>query len=429
MPRASSVKTTRAARRMLYCVVGAALLSIPTLAVADETFSLQTAVTIPGHPLSSFDISWVDSSLHSYLLADRTNASIDIIDTGAGHTVRQITPSGSNAFAGDTGNSDTSGPNGVLTVSQPGNPNNQNSHGAVQIWAGDGPHGTDCATNVADCSTVKILSFDTGAVVNVVNTGGQARADELCFDPRDHLVMIANDADNPPFVTFISTEGNNKILGKIQIPESNGGVEQCQWNPRNGMIYLNIPSTVDDSNGKVYVIDPRHETIVHKYDAGNGCQPAGMAIGPAPNILLGCGPNAANVAEVMDENTGAVTTIAGQSGSDEVWFNPGDGHYFLAESNNAVQRQLGIVDSGDLSVDQDIKTGPSSHSVAADPNANTAYVPIKCSGGTSGTPTACVAAGVNTTCGSGGGSNAQGCVAIYGPVGTDDSPNVNRDTN
>jgi hypothetical protein len=422
MPRASSDTTTRAARRILYGVVGAALLSIPTLAVADETFSLQAAVTIPGHPLSSFDISWVDTSLHSYLLADRTNASVDIIDTGT-KSVRQITP----GFIGDTGNSDTSGPNGLLTLTQPGNPNNPNSHGAAQIWVGDGPHPANCP-NGPDCkSTVKIIDFQSGNLVNVVSTGGTARADELCYDPRDHLVMIANDADSPPFVTFISTEGNNKILGKIEVPESNGGIEQCQWNPRNGMIYLNIPSTTDDSNGKVFVIDPRHETVVNKFDAQNGCQPAGMAIGPAPNILLGCGPNPGNVAEVMDENTGAVTTIAGQGGSDEVWFNSGDGHYFLAESNNPVQKQLGIVDSGNNAVDQDIKTGPSSHSVAADSTVNTAWVPIKCSGGTSGTPTACVGAGVNTTCGSvAGGDDTKGCVAIYGPTGPDDSGAVVR---
>ena len=406
MPKASSVTTSRAARRILYCAIGAALLSMPALAIADETFSEVAHVSIPGAPLHSFDISWVDSSLHSYLLADRTHASIDIIDTGAAHTLRQIIPTGANAFAGDTGNSDTSGPNGVLTISQPGNPNNDHSHGAVKIWAGDGPHGTDCATNVADCSTVKIFDFDTGNLVNVVNTGGQARADELCFDPRDHLVMVANDADSPPFVTFISTEGNNKILGKISIPESNGGIEQCQWNPRNGMIYLNIPSTTDDANGKVYVIDPRHETIVAKHSATDGCQPTGMAIGPAPQILLGCGgPDA-----IVMTDDGTATPIAGQGGEDEVWFNPSDGHYLLAESNNATQKQLGIVDSGNEAIDQDIKTGTSSHSVAADPVSNQIYVPVRNNGG--GSPTLC-----------GGGTN--GCVAIFGTA-SDDSGSVAR---
>src|ERR1700719_2844233 len=40
-----------------------------------------TAVTIPGNPLRSFDISWVNPRRAEYYLADRSNAGIDIIDT------------------------------------------------------------------------------------------------------------------------------------------------------------------------------------------------------------------------------------------------------------------------------------------------------------------------------------------------------------
>jgi hypothetical protein len=40
-----------------------------------------TAVQIPGNPLRSFDISWVNPDVSEYYLADRSNAGIDIIDT------------------------------------------------------------------------------------------------------------------------------------------------------------------------------------------------------------------------------------------------------------------------------------------------------------------------------------------------------------
>jgi len=40
-----------------------------------------TAVQIPGNPLRSFDISWVNPDRAEYYLADRSNAGIDIIDT------------------------------------------------------------------------------------------------------------------------------------------------------------------------------------------------------------------------------------------------------------------------------------------------------------------------------------------------------------
>src|SRR5882762_3729301 len=40
-----------------------------------------TAITIPGNPLTSFDISWVNPNRAEYYLADRSNKGIDIIDT------------------------------------------------------------------------------------------------------------------------------------------------------------------------------------------------------------------------------------------------------------------------------------------------------------------------------------------------------------
>jgi hypothetical protein len=49
----------------------AALLAVPNLApAADETFSLAGVARIPGNPLVSFDISWVDTTINEYFLAD-----------------------------------------------------------------------------------------------------------------------------------------------------------------------------------------------------------------------------------------------------------------------------------------------------------------------------------------------------------------------
>lgn len=415
MLKPSNADTIRTARRLVCCAVGAALLSIPTLAFAqdpnpEETFVLQSTVTIPGQPLTSFDIGWVDPALHKYFLADRSNAGIDIIDTRS-KDVTQIIPQPPVVFVGNTGTSVTSGPNGILTIDdQPGGP---------QIWAGDGD------------STVKIISYPSGQVLNVVDTGGQQRADELCYDPRDKLVLMANDGDPDLFVTFIqvtpadvSAQGNNPIVGRIRFngtdPNANflkstGGIEQCQWNPRVGLFYLNIPSTTQDPQGDVVTIDPLALAVVNVLPAGSAaenCQPTGMAIGPAPDILLACGANANNVSLVMND-AGGTAEIPGNSGADEVWFNPGDNHYFLAESNNPNGPQLGIVDALTDAPDQNIPgTGASSHSVAADPEANQAYVPIK--------------GGAARICGTFSGNaadDAKGCVAIFGPSGPDDPAN------
>src|SRR5262249_50297649 len=40
-----------------------------------------TAVQIPGNPLQSYDISWVNPNRAEYYLADRSNAGIDVINT------------------------------------------------------------------------------------------------------------------------------------------------------------------------------------------------------------------------------------------------------------------------------------------------------------------------------------------------------------
>ena len=133
-----------------------------------------------------------------------------------------------------------------------------------------------------------------------------------------------------------------------------------------------------------------------------------MAIGPSPQILLGCNAtaNANNPTAIINKLNGSiVATINQQSGADEVWFNPGDGLYFLARSAAVgANQQLGIIDSATFasnSVFTANKTiaGRNAHSVAADPTLNQVYVPIP--------------AGVSTICGSLGGSDAQGCIAVF----------------
>jgi len=50
-------------------------------AAADGTFKPTLAVTIPGKPPNSFDISFVDPMIRLYFLSDRSNKSVDVIDT------------------------------------------------------------------------------------------------------------------------------------------------------------------------------------------------------------------------------------------------------------------------------------------------------------------------------------------------------------
>src|SRR6266567_6283189 len=57
----------------------------------DEVFTLTTAILVPGKPLVSFDISWVDPVLKKYFLADRNNKAIEILDlTTSPPTLKQV---------------------------------------------------------------------------------------------------------------------------------------------------------------------------------------------------------------------------------------------------------------------------------------------------------------------------------------------------
>lgn len=87
---------------------------------------------------------------------------------------------------------------------------------------------------------------------------------------------------------------------------------------------------------------------------------------------------------VIDDRDGHVlATLNNESGADEVWYNPGDGHYFLARSSAVGTRQfLGVVDAERLKEDTSVATTGkgtgigNAHSVAADRVRNRIYFPI-----------------------------------------------------
>src|SRR5437762_6267515 len=151
----------------------------------DRGLRLVTLAPIPaasnnstGGALYSFDISYVDPSTGNYFLADRSNRVVDFVDSIG----RYVTGIPANpAFKGFTGNNATSGPNGVV---------------AAFPWL-----------FVTDAnSRVVTIDLRSGRTVGDVSTGGATglRADELAYDARDGLLLVANNADTPPFATLIS---------------------------------------------------------------------------------------------------------------------------------------------------------------------------------------------------------------------------------
>ena len=173
--------------------------------------------------LLSFDISFVDPRSGFYLLADRSNKAVDVVDTSTNtlHAQYTVTPGFTGTVLCPSGTAnDCAGPDGVLVAN--GN----------QIWVGDGN------------SRVWVLNLNTGATIagpistalsGVAGTD-PTRADELCWDSDHHIILVANDASSPsPFVTFISGKKPFSVLGHIVMdgtngtPNATGGIEQCQY--------------------------------------------------------------------------------------------------------------------------------------------------------------------------------------------------------
>ena len=268
--------------------LGAMTIAGTVAAPAAETLSLTTVVSVTGGKITSFDISFVDPYTGTYVLGDRTNKGVTVISTTTNPPLLSRHDHGGISRASPrparAGTSiDCSGPNGVMIVNH------------REIWAGDGD------------STVKILPMtNNGSPAVVVSTGGKYRADEMCFDPIDNIGFVVNNADDPPFMTAISDNRGHAVLGHSYFTTAAGGnginatdgVEQCQYNPRDGKIYVSIPEINgpgDNSQpGGVARINPLTlavEAIV-TVPLASCSGPQGLAIGPVVNghgqILLGC---------------------------------------------------------------------------------------------------------------------------------------------
>jgi hypothetical protein len=358
----------------------AAILIMARAASADETVTFTgKTITVPGAPLARFDISFVDSATDMYILADRSNAGVDVFSVVGRQFLFRV-----GGFAGFHGSNDTAGPNGILTVNQ------------REIWAGDGNNATD-----GTLSSVKVIDLLTQAIVDtIVIPGGTARADEMAFDPADQVLLVANDADATPFITFISTRRHHKILGQIFFPEATNGIEQSQWSPETGMFYLNLPEVAPNGpatgEGQVVVIDPRKLEIVHRF-ATHNCDAAGLALGPDEQALLGCQGVTSNNVKLPNEsqiislrNGHVVATINQVGGADEVWFNPGDNHYYLAARNNTSGPVLGVIDADEPAFDNNAPTTNNAHSVAADPIFNNVFVPLTAGAANKVCPAGCI---------------------------------------
>jgi hypothetical protein len=402
----------------------------------------------------SFDISWVDNANNGlYYLADRSNAAVDVVDTTGAFTGTPDTLFGqiggpAVGFQGDTGTSTTSGPDGVTAF-------------FPCIFAGDG-NSRIVSFNAAVSFTVPVSTF---------NTGGAFRVDEMAFDPKDRLLLTINNADSPPFgvLTKVSSSCVLSGVAVIFFTAANGvnatnGVEQPVWDPTTQRFYVSIPEINGPGdgtgpNGGVARITTTG-TIEKVYPI-NFMQPAGLTVGPNGDLLVGSNsvfdtsgkkcsavvpapsPTTGTAAQMAPAHpatctgiaapqeaicnpgpgctpaNGSLVSVPGVGGGDEVFFNPGDGNYYVTAGNDPVGPVFGVVASVVNTLTQLVPTLPPTplvplvppvgtrttlissgtvHSVAASSKSNHIYVPLP----------------ANTDyMDSSGNTCVQGCIAVF----------------
>jgi hypothetical protein len=369
-----------------------------------------TALNSTGGNLYVFDISWVDQATRTYYLADRSNAVVDVVDTKTGTFVTQL----QGGFKGFTGNNGTSGPNGVTSSGH-------------CLFVTDAPS--------------RVVSFNTAnsppSFVNAVTTatGDLNRADELSYDPSDHVILAINNADTPPFGTFIKVNPSTCALTQPTAPapgvsapdriifnaaggvDAENGAEQSQWDPDTGRFYLSIPQIgTNAASGGVVRINPATRKIDRTFPI-SFCSPAGLSKGPDHDFLVGCNTvfdtsgglwsatdpkTAAPIQVILNVASGNTTAVVGVGVGDEVWFNPGDGNYYTASSTSplrpldlsgAADAQgaaiLGVINAEEKELQQLVPTfnvpaivgagahpASTAHSVAVDARNNHVFVPL-----------------------------------------------------
>src|SRR5713101_7583494 len=173
---------------------------------AAPVYVLLTTIPVPpgagnvqNGAFTGYDIAYFDGTTQLMYLADRSNTSVDIFSAKTNSFVGRV-----GSFVGiqpqpvnpATVNNDISGPDGVVVA---------NFGGAKQLWAGDGPSllkGFDLT--LPGSPPLGGTPINTGAVP-------PTRVDEMAFDPRDHLLLVANNAAGPPFATLVDTQSKSIV--------------------------------------------------------------------------------------------------------------------------------------------------------------------------------------------------------------------------
>jgi hypothetical protein len=375
------------------------------------------AMTVPDNPLTNVAKGWFSNERNALYIADQSNRGVDVIDLK------------SYAYAGRvTGFVGVAGAGGGTAATNGQGPNSMALTQGHQMWVSDG----NSQVQVVDLHSLSIIATVSTAIGDC--DGGSAahycgRDNEMTYDPEDHIIIVVNPnplnrnaphAAIPAYVSLIDAHPPYPILGRISFPDARGTPEAPVWNPKTHRFLLPVPTcnsatTCDPARGGtqyIAVINPRTRSVATRFEIPD-CHTLMPAITPIPTGMINdmsldekdqhvimpvCGRGEV----VFDAGTGAVVHVVTEiAGSDETWFNEGDGRFYLAanDPNNANIRSLGVVDGRTGLWLQNVADVGGVIPTASDEPANRVFTTVTASAGT----TACTSFGVA----------ASGCVIVF----------------
>jgi hypothetical protein len=282
-----------------------------------------TTATPPG-PNWSIDVSTVDQTNGILYLADRTNCGVDVFNIFTNTYVGTIGPTNNtpsfatptstcasigSSFAGNTGKSTTSGPNGIILI------------GTTKMYAGDGN------------GTVKVLNLTTKTVTSTLTlTGAKLRTYEGSYDPDDNIALITNDQESGgPVENFINTT-NDTLIRQVKVSTATG-MEGSFYSPTLHKFVLAIPVTKANKNGEIDIVDPTTGTTQSIFPLPGTCGPMGVAQGTANTAIVACSDPGETY--IVDVGSGSYLTHTLQAGGgDGVSYDATTQRFFIANSNN-----------------------------------------------------------------------------------------------
>jgi len=350
----------------------------------------------PGGPFNSFDISWVDPGTHRLYVADRIGLVVDVFDTvknvamntigGAnavaqagdnasscdptisptlsalGHFTRFGCRTGTFSIPGFGANGLFGGFSGAQCCASRGNGVNplscpcgiQVTADGKTMFVGNASSAvvvfdltTTIPTVIANIPTGQSADFDGPAGVGpcIVSAAGRAlsdptcgdlRSDEMSYDEKDKVLLVANGDPGFPFVTLINMTAVVNRTGHClavnpALPYGPTNFPTCIM----GQIYYdgapanNIGVAVDDQTGAGFPCPDPSTT------APSGVSGTGVGAG-GTNVPCHHGP--------IFPGFGGVVSLAGIGGST---FNPNTGHFLITNGNATGDLTVGTVDEVD----------------------------------------------------------------------------------